>query len=200
MANKPFRVGLTGGIGSGKTSVSRVFQILHVPVFQADQEARILMESDRQLINGLIQITGRDIYKGGNLDRKELASLIFNNDSMLRKVNSLVHPAVFRAFLKWTDQQSAPYVIMEAAILFESGGEEFVDRVITITAPVGERISRVMKRNNLSHDEVMQRIKAQMDDEQRIRMSDYIIENSENDMIIPAILRIHEEILKIIKT
>ena len=114
------------------------------------------------------------------------------------KVNSLIHPAVFENFKKWTLMQSSPYVIIEAAILFESGGAEFVDKIATVVAPVEQRIKRVIQRNKLSEEQVMDRMRNQMDDQERIKHSDFIIQNSENDMIIPSILKIHNEILTLI--
>ncbi len=125
----------------------------------------------------------------------KLASLIFNDPEVLMKVNSLVHPVVFENFNRWAVTQNTPYVIMEAAILFESGASNLVDRVATVYAPVEERIARVTKRNRLSREQVMDRIRNQMDDETRIKMSDYVINNSENEMIIPVILKIHEDLL-----
>ena len=126
--------------------------------------------------------------------------LIFNNNTLLEKVNSLVHPVVFDHFRKWEKEQTAPYVIMEAAILFESGASKLVDKIATVVAPVEERVERVIQRNSLSREQVMERMRNQMDDETRIKLSDYVIYNSENDMIIPAILKIHEDILKYINT
>ena len=143
---------------------------------------------------------GRDLYISGSLDRMELATLIFNDNTLLEKVNSLVHPVVFDHFRRWEMEQTAPYVIMEAAILFESGASKLVDRIATVVAPVEERIERVIHRNNLSREQVMERMRNQMDDETRIKLSDYVIYNSENDMIIPAILKIHEDILTYINT
>jgi dephospho-CoA kinase len=189
------KLGITGGIGSGKTSVCRVFNVLGIPVFSADPEARKIMENDINIKNEINAIVGKDIYPEGRLDRMELASLIFNDKNLLEKVNSLVHPIVFDKFIRWTKEQTTPYVIMEAAILFESGGYKLVDRVATIVAPVEERISRVTQSNMLNRDQVMERIKNQMTDEERIRMSDYIIHNSENDMIIPVILDINKDLL-----
>ncbi|MGD0757117.1 MAG: dephospho-CoA kinase [Bacteroidales bacterium] len=195
-----FKLGVTGGIGSGKTSVCRVFEVLRVPVFSADREAQEIMETDDRVIRSLNSIMGKDLYINGSLDRKELAAIIFNDRTLLEKVNLLVHPAVFDRFRKWASEQTAPYVIMEAAILFESGASKFVDRVATVVAPVEQRVKRVIQRNKLSREQVMERMKNQMDDETRIKLSDYIINNSENDMIVPAILKIHNDILKFIKT
>lgn len=189
------KLGITGGIGSGKTSVCKVFNVLGIPVFSADPEAREIMDNERNIRRAINEIVGKNIYPGGKLNRMELASLIFNDRDLLEKVNSLVHPVVFEHFNRWAEKQTTPYVIMEAAILFESGASKLVDRVATIVAPVEERISRVTRRNTLNRDQVMERIKNQMTDDQRIKMSDYVINNSENDMIIPVILRINEDLL-----
>ncbi|MCX6334374.1 MAG: dephospho-CoA kinase [Bacteroidia bacterium] len=194
--SKPrMKLGITGGIGSGKTSVCRVFNILGIPVFSADIEAKKIMNSDDSVIRGINEIAGRNLYPDGKLDRMQLASLIFNNSDTLRKVNSLVHPVVFENFIQWTELQNTPYVIMEAAILFESGASNLVDRIATVYAPVEERITRVTRRNLLTREQVLERIKNQMDDETRMKMSDYVINNSENEMIIPVILKIHEDLL-----
>ncbi len=198
--NGVFRLGVTGGIGSGKTSVCRVFDVLGIPVFSADREAQVIMETDNTIIRSLNSITGKDLYVAGKLDRMQLASIIFNDSSVIQKVNSMVHPAVFDRFRKWVQAQAAPYVIMEAAILFESGASKYVDRIATVDAPVEQRIERVILRNKLTREQVMERMRNQMDDAERIRLADYVINNSENDMIIPAILKIHEEILTLLKT
>lgn len=195
-----FKLGITGGIGSGKTSVCRVFNVLGIPFFSADPEAKKIMDSDTSIIKSINSIAGKDLYEKGALDRMELAKLIFNDNSLLEKVNSLVHPVVFEHFRKWEAQQNSPYVIMEAAILFESGADKLVDRIATIVAPIEERVERVKHRNNLSREQVLERMRNQMDDESRIKLSDYVIYNSENDMIIPSILKIHEDILNYINS
>jgi len=189
------KLGVTGGIGSGKTSVCRVFGVLGIPVFSADPETAIIMNTDPDVINGINDISGRNLYPDGILNKEELASLIFHDPELLKKVNSLVHPVVFDHFRIWADKQTTPYVIMEAAILFESGASKLVDRVATVVAPVEERINRVIIRNRLTREQVTDRIKNQMDEEERIRLSDYVINNSENEMIIPVILGIHEDIM-----
>ena len=195
-----FKLGVTGGIGSGKTSVCKVFDVLRVPVFSTDRDARETMEKDSSIILNLNSIAGKDLYVNGSLDRIELARIIFNNRTLLEKVNLLVHPAVFDHFRNWALDQTAPYVIMEAAILFESGASKFVDRVATVVAPVEQRIERIIQRNKLSREQVMERMKNQIDDETRIKLSDYVINNSENDMVISAILEIHNDILTFINT
>jgi dephospho-CoA kinase len=195
-----FKLGITGGIGSGKTSVCRVFNVLGVPFFSADPEAKMIMDSDISIMKRINSIAGKDLYTKGSLDRMEMAKLIFNDNSLLEKVNSLVHPLVFEHFRQWEARQSSPYVIMEAAILFESGADKLVDRVATIVAPIEERVDRVKHRNNLSREQVLERMRNQMDDESRIKLSDYVIYNSENDMIIPSILKIHEDIINFINS
>ncbi len=192
------KLGVTGGIGSGKTTVCRVFNVLGVPVFSADAEARDVMDIDTGIMLRINTIAGKNLYESGNLDRPELARLIFNNERLLEKVNALVHPVVFSRFREWEKKQDAPYVIMEAAILFESGASKIVDRILTVVAPMEERVNRVIHRSNLTREQVMERMRNQMDDNQRIEGSDYVINNSENDMIIPEILRIHEDIMKIV--
>jgi len=194
------KLGVTGGIGSGKTSVCRVFGVLGIPVFSADAEAKEVMDIDTGIILRINTIVGKNLYANGRLDRVELAKLIFNNNRLLEKVNSLVHPVVFSRFREWENKQTAPYVIMEAAILFESGSPEVVDRVITVVAPIEERVIRVIHRSNLTREQVMERMRNQMSDNERIKQSDYVIQNSENDLIIPAVLKIHEDILKYINT
>ena len=195
-----FKLGITGGIGSGKTSVCKVFNVLGIPFFSTDPEAKEIMDNDKSIINRINSIAGRDLYSGGSLDRMALANLIFNDNSLLEKVNSLVHPIVFDHFRKWEMAQDAPYVIFEAAILFESGASKLVNRIATVVAPAEERVERVIRRNNLSREQIMERMRNQIDDESRIKMSDYVIYNSENDMILPAILKIHEDLLKFINT
>jgi dephospho-CoA kinase len=194
------KLGVTGGIGSGKTSVCRVFSSLGIPVFSTDPEAKTIMDSNGGIIKRINSLVGRDLYIGGSLDRQQLATLIFNNPALLGKINSLVHPLVFDKFERWVKEQSAPYVIMEAAILFESGASKLVDKVATVVAPVEERVQRVILRNNLTREQVLERMRNQMTDEERIVLSDFLIHNSEDDMIIPAILKIHDEILTLINS
>lgn len=192
------RVGVTGGIGSGKTTACRVFSALGIAVFSADERAGEIMGKDPGIIDRINSIAGKDLYLNGTLDRKELASLIFNDYSLLEKVNSLVHPVVMDNFNKWKDEQTSPYVIMEAAILFESGASKLVDKVVTIIAPMEERVDRVIHRSHFTREQVLDRMRNQMNDEARVKLSDYVIYNAENDMIIPAILEIHQDILKFI--
>jgi dephospho-CoA kinase len=191
------RLGVTGGIGCGKTTVCRVFSVLGIPVFSADDEAKRIQDTDPYIQIKLNSIAGKDLYSSGKLDRKELAALIFNNKDLLFEVNSIIHPAVFKYFTKWVARQDAPYSIMEAAILFESGAYRLMDRILTVVTPLEERIERLVNGNMLTKEQITARIRNQTNDESRIAKSDYVIYNSENDMIIPAILGIHREMLKL---
>ncbi|MBE0676375.1 MAG: dephospho-CoA kinase [Bacteroidales bacterium] len=193
------RVGVTGGIGSGKTTVCRIFSTIGIPVFDADREARRITDTDVRVIKGLSHIAGMDLYSGGILDRKKLASLIFNDRDMLMKVNALIHPLVRDDFASWADKQGTPYVILESAILFDSGVFSHVDATIAVTAPLEERLARAVARSGLTLQEVMDRARNQLPEEDIIRKSDYIIRNGDKDMVIPAVLEIHEALLKGIK-
>ena len=191
------RLGVTGGIGSGKTTVCRIFRVLGIPVFMADEVARSLMNSDIDIARGINKIAEKDLYTTGELDRRELARLIFNQPDLLRKVNAVVHPAVLRNFEEWTSSWEVPYVIMEAAVLFESNADKTVDRVVSVSAPVEERISRVMGRSGMTRMEVLDRINNQLEDEEREEQSYYVINNADNEMIIPEILKIHDDMLRL---
>lgn len=190
------KVGITGGIGSGKSSVCKVFGTFGIPVFEADEEARKITESDRRVKKRLCKIAGTDLYSSGTLDRKLLASLIFNDKSKLEEVNLLIHPLVFKVFDEWAGNQEAPYVIMEAAILFESGAHRLVDKTIVVTAPDDERLGRVSSRSGLTITEVSERMRNQDSQEELASRADYVIRNSDRDLVLPAILEIHEDILK----
>lgn len=195
-----FSLGVTGGIGSGKSTVCKTFKVLGIPVFSADDEARLIMDNNRKLRAELRNILGMDLYASGELDRMKMASIIFNDDNMLRKVNSLVHPLVLDSYDEWRRKQDADYIIFEAAILFEAGAEKNVDRILAVTAPLEERIQRVMERNNMSRGQVMERVNKQMPDDELIKRSDYRIDNSEDSMIIQEVLDIHGDILLHLKT
>jgi len=190
------RLGITGGIGSGKTTVCRIFRVLGVPVFVADLEAKDLMDNDPDIRNKVNEIAGRDLYLTGRLDRKELAGLMFNSPEILHRINEASHPAVLSRFNGWSDNSDKPYVIMESAILFEARADALVDRVLTLSAPVEERIARVMGRNDLSREQVLERISNQLEDEEREEQAYYVINNADNEMILPDILKIHGDMLR----
>lgn len=197
MAGKILNLGVTGGIGSGKTTVCKVFTVLGIPVFSADDEAKRIQDNDRDMQIKINSFAGKDLFPDGRLDRPEMAKLIFSNIDLLKKVNSIVHPAVFRSYSEWFKKQDSPYCIMEAAILFESGASRLMDRIVTVITPMEEKIERLLRGKKLTREQIVERINNQIDDEARVRHSDFVISNSENDMIIPAIIKIHEEMLNI---
>lgn len=189
------KVGITGGIGSGKTTICRMFSVLGVPVFVADVAGKQLMNEDPLLREQIIRLFGQAVYlPDGTIDRKYLAGIVFNDASSLEKLNAVVHPAVHKAFNEWVLKQRAPYVLHEAAILFESGFSQMMDFTIAIVTEEDERIARVMKRDKISEELVRQRIKNQFTDEQRIQLADFIISNNESDLVIPQVLKIDKKI------
>lgn len=192
-------IGLTGGIGSGKSTVAKVFETLGIPVYYADDEAKRLMNTDERLKQEIIKQFGIESYKDGTLNRPYIASLVFTNKEKLSLLNSLVHPVTIEDSQKWVLQQITPYVIREAALLFESGANKGLDFVIGVSAPVPLRIQRVIQRDGLSKEEIEQRISRQMDEEEKIKKCDFVIINDEKQLVIPQVLDIHKKILAIAK-
>jgi dephospho-CoA kinase len=192
------KVGITGGIGSGKSTVCDIFQLLGVPVFHADVEAKYLQNNDLTIIGQLTGLFGADIYlSGGVLDRKKLAGLIFNDQDLLAKVNQIIHPAVRQRFINWTiEYANEPYVLYEAAILLENGYASDFDKKILIVADENTRIERVIKRDSMSEALVRERIKNQLTDEQKISMVDYIIENNNRRLLIPQVIELDQLLRK----
>lgn len=189
------KVGLTGGIGSGKSYVGEIYKKLNIPVFSADDAAKEIINSNDQIKKKIINYFGKDIYlENGVIHRKKLANIIFNNDIALQKINSIIHPEVRKAFNYWAKQQSSKYVIQESAILFESKQHVFFDKVITVTAPLQIKIDRVTKRDNISVELVKQRINKQLDDNIKMGKSDFIINNDGKNMILPLIIEIHNKL------
>lgn len=187
------KIGLTGNMGSGKTTVSKVFEILGIPVFYADDEAKKVMITDQVLINAIKSAFGEISYfADGTLNRKHIAAIVFNNDSELKKLNSLVHPAVFRAFDEWVKKiDDVPYVLKEAALLFESDSYKFCDYTIMVQAPLETRIKRVMQRDGLSLEEVERRNSNQFPEEKKTQLADYIVKNDDTQLVIPQVLELH---------
>ena len=170
-------IGLTGGIGTGKTLVAECFKSLGIPIYIADEEARKLMTSDN-IIKALSNEFGKEILENGILNREKLAQLVFNNPKKLQKLNSIVHPEVKKHFDNWVEKhKNYPFVVKEAAILFESGSYKYCDTIITVTAPLETRLQRVMKRDKTDRESVLKRIENQWTDEQRIAKSNYVIHN-----------------------
>lgn len=191
------RVGLTGGIGSGKTTVSAVFEKLGIAVYNSDFRARGVMSN--QVIVSAIRDCFGDVYRQGVLDRKRLGEIVFADSEKLRLLNSIVHPAVAEDFMEWSEQQSSPYVIIESAILFESGFNCLTDKIIVVDAPLEIRIARVLSRDALTRKEAEQRIKAQMGDTERLQGADYVIVADGERLLLPQITDIDAS-LKNIKT
>ena len=170
-------IGLTGGIGSGKTTIANYFMESGIPVYIADDEARKIMESD-EIIEEIKRTFGTAIFEIGVLNREKLAQIVFSDSEKLKLLNSIIHPAVQKHFRHWIlDHKNSPFIIYEAAILFESGSYKNCDKIITVTAPVETRIERVIQRDNSSREQVLKRINAQWNDDQRIAKSDFVIEN-----------------------
>ena len=195
------KVGITGNIGSGKTTVSKLFELLGVPVFYADDEAKRVMTADAVLVEAIRKNFGEASYSADQtLNRKYLADIVFNNDAELRKLNALVHPAVFRAFDKWAEQyQQHFYVLKEAALLFESGSNRQCDKMIVVAAPLDTRVRRVMQRDHLTAAEVLRREEKQMPQAEKEAKADYIILNDQQSMVIPQVLQIHQQLLALAK-
>ncbi|HPF50765.1 MAG TPA: dephospho-CoA kinase [Draconibacterium sp.] len=189
------KVGITGGIGSGKSTVCKVFKLLGVPVFEADLVAKKLMDSDDRIKTGLVNLFGESVYTpSGIVDRKKLASIIFNNDIQLRKVNELVHPIVRSQFLRWVEDQKVPYVVHEAAILFESGFYKIMDFTILVSAPENERIERVTKRDKSMPEQVKERMMKQWSDDEKRKLASAEINNADDNLILPQIIKIDKQI------
>jgi dephospho-CoA kinase len=171
-------IGLTGGIGSGKTTIGNYFRSLGIPVYVADEEGRKLTDSAAVLLQ-IESVFGEKVFDHGKLNRKKISEIVFNNPEQLQKLNNIIHPAVKKHFGSWVKQHiNQPFVIRESAILFESGSYRDCDYIITVTAPIEERITRVMQRDHLSKEAVSDRIKNQMSDEERISKSDFVIQNT----------------------
>ncbi len=190
--------GITGGIASGKSVVCEVFKLLGVPIYNADTAAKVLANTDREIKNDLIKLFGDDIYEGNNLNRKKLSEIIFNNKTALENTNKIIHPRVINDFLRWAEEhKDHKYILMEAAILYESGTYKMLNKVITVTAPKQLRISRALSRENFTKQIIENIQKNQILDEEKVKRSHYVILNDNKTLILPQILRIHQQLLNI---
>ena len=190
-------VGLTGGIGSGKSAVLSVFSSLGVPCYQSDSRAKKLMQQDPELINQIKALFGDDLYEGEKLNRGKLAEVVFADKSKLESLNAIVHPRVKEDFQLFLSQQNADYAIKEAAILFETGGAEDCDVSILVTAPEDLRIERVMKREKSKVEHIKSRMRHQWSDEKKIPMADYVINNIDWDKTLKKVEEIHQKLVRI---
>jgi dephospho-CoA kinase len=193
------KIGITGNIGSGKTTVSKMFEVLGISVFYADAAAKNIMTTDPVLITDIKKAFGDAAYLAdGSLDRKYIANIVFNNDKELAKLNALTHPAVFRAFDAWVANiKNVPYVIKEAALLFESTSYKMCDYSLLVTAPLELRIDRVTKRDHITRPQVEAREAKQFTEAKKRELADYIIENDETQLLIPQVLKLHEAFLQL---
>ena len=190
------KVGITGGIGSGKSTVSKLFEILGVPVYYADDAAKRLMNEHEPMKERLIETFGPGTYNEGVLNRSYLSSMVFNDPEKLSLLNLIVHPLTLQDAEDWMLlQQNHPYAIKEAALIFESGAQENLDLVIGVYAPVHLRIQRVMKRDHITREQVKVRMDKQIDEEIKMRLCDYVITNDEQEMVIPQVLQLHEKLV-----
>lgn len=189
------KIGLTGGIGSGKTTVAQIFQVLGIPVYYADKEAKRLMTSNHQLKLELIKSFGAEIYENGKLKSALLASIVFTDSQKLNLLNSLVHPATLLDAKEWMEKQTTPYSIKEAALIFEAGASEKLDFIIGVSAPEHIRIKRVMERDGTSKEDVEKRLSNQLDENEKIKRCHFVVVNDEKELLTPQVLKLHQYFL-----
>jgi len=189
------KVAVTGGIGTGKTTVSKLFEKIGIPVFNSDEIAKELMHNDKQLQAEIIKAFGDESYINNELNRAYLSDVVFNDEALLDKINSIVHPYVAKEFNQWLLNQKSDYILYESAIIFENNSEDIFDKIICIIAPEEDVISRVMKRNNFSRNKVISIINNQLPDQIKRKKSDYIVENINKSDLTERVLEIHNMII-----
>lgn len=200
---KPFRVsqnmlkiGITGGIGSGKTVVAGIFNILGIPVFDADRQAKFIMEADKELVLSIQKAFGENSYVGGKLNRSYISNIVFNDPTKIQELNALVHPVTIMAANQWMETQIAPFVIKEAALMFETGSASNLDYVIGVYTPQEIRIKRVMERDHVSRDQVISRMTYQIEESIKMKLCDFVVINDEQQLLIPQVLLLHEKFIR----
>jgi dephospho-CoA kinase len=190
------KVGITGGIGSGKTTVCKIFELLNIPVFYADDEAKKLMVNNLELVSQIkIAFTKNAYFDNGELNRKYLADIVFKDKSKLNILNSLVHPTVFKAMDIWANKQKSKYVLKEAALLFESGSYRVNDYNILISSDLELRIGRIAERDLITEEQIKSRLEAQFPEKEKEKMANFIIHNNESQFLIPQVLKLHHQFL-----
>jgi len=189
------KVGVTGGIGSGKSYVCEVFKTLGIPVFNADETARFLMENDEALAADIRRLLGNEVYTNGKLDSKKVSTIVFLDPDKLKKLNALVHPATIKYAKRWMDNQSAPYVVKEAAIFFETGSNKDMNVMIGVSAPKEIRIQRVMDRSDMTREKVLAIMSQQMNEDEKMSKCDFVIINDGWTAVEPQVEKIHELLL-----
>jgi dephospho-CoA kinase len=187
-------IGLTGGIGSGKSVVAKIFSTMGIPVFNADETAKMMMQSNPEMKAKLIEQFGSSIYDASGLQKEKLAAIVFNDSFQLQLLNAIVHPMTIQAAKDWAAKQNSPYVIKEAALIFESGAADGLFKVIGVTAPLSLRIHRVMQRDGVSKEQVEARMQHQISDTIKMRLCDYVIQNNNQEMLIPQVLELDKAI------
>ncbi len=190
------RIGLTGGIGSGKTTVARIFEVLGVPVYYADEAAKKLMNLEADLKKQIIHHFGEESYSDNTLNRSFLASVVFSDPEKTKLINSIIHPATLADAASWMDLQKSPYAVKEAALIFEAGADKYLDLVIGVHAPFELRLQRAMQRDHLTEEAVLARMEKQMDGEEKMNRCDIIIDNDEKQLLIPQVIAVHEKLLR----
>ncbi len=191
------KIGLTGGIGSGKTTVAHIFELLGVPVYYADTAAKEIMNTDAGLRKQIIQHFGEETYNGNVLNRQHLSGLIFGDKAKLELLNSLVHPVTIQNAETWMAQQNAPYILKEAALFFEAGSAGGLDYIIGVYSPKALRMQRTMQRDNTTKEAVEKRMKNQLNEEIKMRLCDFVITNNDQQLVIPQVLKLHEHFLQL---
>jgi len=192
------KIGITGGIGSGKSTVSKVFALLKVPIYNADNRAKYLLNNDADVVLKVKQVFGNDIYLNQELDRIKMAAQVFEQPFLLEQLNKIVHPAVFKDFDNWCNEhQQEPYVLKEAALIFETIIHQKLDAVMMVSSPENLRIERVMNRDSINKEQVLARIKNQMSEEEKLNRADYIIYNDELQLVIPQVVQLHQQLINV---
>lgn len=189
------KIGLTGGMGSGKTTVSQIFASLNIPVFYADNIAKTIMNDDTALKQNIINLFGNNAYENNLLNRKYIADIVFADKYKLEQLNALVHPATIAAADRWINEQTGPYVIKEAALMFEAGAAAHLDYITGVYAPQVLRLQRVMHRDNATHDDVLARMNNQIDEKIKLKLCDFVIINDEQQAVLPQVLLLHKKFL-----
>lgn len=190
------KVGITGGIGSGKSTVSSIFELLDIPVYYADAEAKKLMVNNAEIKDKIIELFGESSYVDGELNRKHISEKAFHDANLLAKLNETVHPVVIKDYQEWAKRQHTVYTLKEAALLFESGSYLDNDLNILVSSPFELRLERVMSRDKVSREDVLARINKQMPEEEKEKLATMIIRNNESEFLITQVLNIHKKILK----
>lgn len=189
------KLGITGGIGSGKSTVAKAFEVLGIPVYYADEAAKRLMNEHEGLKEKIKQLVGEAAYDSGKLNRKYMAGIVFNDPGKLAALNAIVHPATVHDAADWMNKQTSPYTLKEAALIFESGSQEHLDYVIGVTAPAPLRIQRTMQRDGITREEVIARMDKQLDETIKMKLCDFIIINDEQQLLLPQVIALHEKLI-----